>query len=207
MALVTLNTVISRSNVRGIDKSFSSIYQDRLLPAVDLVYLSENLYNKRLLMEAYLVSGSRTTPAEARGQLTTYNHRIDSLIRKVEETYLVQKESESLRAFKQNIYSYAAQEQTILNLSETDQKEAGSRLFNTDSAVTFRGAIRHLNELTNIQSEVGRQLMKESHSGSALVDLIFTLQIALAIIIGALILGLIHSSKIIKQNPRSFPLN
>ncbi|GAA4414036.1 hypothetical protein GCM10023187_42990 [Nibrella viscosa] len=207
MVFVTLNTVISRSNIRGIDKSFSSIYQDRLLPAVDLVYLSENLYNKRLLLEEHLMAGNRLTPTQIRGQLSHYNARIDSLIRKVEETYLIQKESESLQAFKQSVQTYAGMEQRMLSLSETGQTAARNKLYTTDSAVPFRSAIRHLNELTNIQSEVGRQLMKESHSESAMVDLIATLQIALAIITGALILGLIHSSSIIKQNPRSFPLN
>lgn len=207
MALVTLSTLISRNNVRGIDKSFSSIYQDRLLPAVDLFYLSENLYSKRLLLEDHLVSGNAVPSAEIRTRLSTYNQRIDSLIRKVEETYLVREESKSLRAFKQDIKVYAAQEQTILRLSDTHQKEAGSQLFSTNSAITFREAISHLNTLTNIQSTVGGELVKESHSESALVDMISTLQIALSIITGTLILGLIKSSKIINQNPRSFPLN
>jgi GT2 family glycosyltransferase len=43
MCMIVGATLISRMNMEGIDKSFSSIYQDRLIPATNIIYLTETM--------------------------------------------------------------------------------------------------------------------------------------------------------------------
>ncbi|KAA9356187.1 MCP four helix bundle domain-containing protein [Larkinella humicola] len=207
MVLIVLSTFLSRSNINDIDKSFSSIYQDRLIPAVDMVYLIENLYTKRLLVEKHLTSTTTSTPAEIKAFLKTKNQSIDSLIRNYEKTFLITEEAKSLHAFKNRVAEYALLENRILRLSQSGNKEAGSVVFNGKGSRTFQQAILCLNELTNIQYTEGQSLMNESKTESSQFNLISSLQIAIAIVIGLLILGLIHNSKIIHQDRQPFHLN
>ena len=207
MVLIILSTFLSRSNINDIDKSFSSIYQDRLIPAVDMVYLIENLYTKRLLVEKHLIATTTSTPVEIKAQLKTQNQSIDSLIRNYEKTFLIAEEAKSLHAFKNRVTEYALLENRILRLSQSGNKEAGSELFNGKGSQTFQRAIACLNELTQIQYTEGQSLVKESKTESSQFNLISSLQIAVAIIIGLLILGLIHNSKITQQEQQPFHLN
>ncbi|MGM9510477.1 MCP four helix bundle domain-containing protein [Larkinella sp. GY13] len=207
MVLIILSTVLSRSNINDIDKSFSSIYQDRLVPAVDMVHLIENLYIKRLLVEKHLMASTPSTPAEIKAQLKTQNQSIDSLIRNYEKTFLITEEAKSLYNFKNRVSDYAILENRILHLSESGNKEAGSELFNGKGSQTFQRAIACLNELAQIQYTEGQSLVKDSKTESSQFNLISSLQIAVAIVIGLLILGLIHNSKIIQQDRQPFHLN
>lgn len=207
MVLVILCSFLSKNTIKGIDKSFSSIYQDRLVPAVDMVYLSENLYTKRLSLEKYLLSNTDLTLAQMTAQLKVRDQAIDSLLRNYEKTLLVDEEAKSLQTFKSRVKTYMALEATILQLTQAGRKDAGSELFNGRGAATFQEAIQCLNTLTSIQSTVGQRLLKESHSESSQFNLLYSLQIAVAVIIGLLILGLIHNSKIITQDNQPFHLN
>jgi hypothetical protein len=207
MVLIVLSTFLSRRNIKDIDKSFSSIYQDRLIPAVDMVYLSENLYTKRLLLGKYLFSATTSTPPEIATQLKKQNRSIDSLLHNYEKTFLIADEAKSLQVFKNRVKEYAILENKILRLSQSGYKEAGSELFNGNGSVTFQQSIQSLNELIKIQYTEGQSLVKESQNESSQFNLISSLQIAIAIVIGLLILGLIHNSKIIQQERQPFHLN
>ncbi len=200
MLLIILNSVISRFNIQGIDESFDSIYADRLIPAIDIVYLMENLYNKRLLLEKYLLLDTGRSPQDTRRQLDLCDRTIDSLITAFEQTYLVEQESRSFLDLKNRIGEYARLEKAILSLVLAGRKEEGWELFEGAGAAVFHNTITHLNELTNIQSVVGKELMKHSKSEVSIFNFYSTIQIVLAIIIGGIILSLIQSSKII--NPR-----
>ncbi|MCE7040958.1 MCP four helix bundle domain-containing protein [Dyadobacter sp. CY312] len=199
MAFIILGSLIARNSMEGIDKSFSSIYQDRLIPATTIIYLTENLYGKRLSLEKFLLSDDQRTSHEISSGLSLYDSRIDSLISAFEKTYLVDQEAKSLAAFKNRVEEYVLLEKMILNLHASGHVDAGKKLFEGAGANTFQSTINNLNELTSIQSNIGQELVKESKSDMASFGLISFLQIALAIIIGLIVLVLIQNSKIINK--------
>lgn len=199
MLFIILGSLIARYNMKGIDKSFSSIYQDRLIPATTIIYLAENLYGKRLTLEKYLLSENRGTSEEITSGLGIYDTTIDSLIKAFEKTYLVDQEATSLAAFKNRVDEYVLLEKMILNLHISGHTAAGKELFEGVGASTFQTTITNLNELTTIQSNVGKELMRESKSDMASFGLISFVQIALAIVIGLIVLVLIQNSKIINK--------
>src|SRR5690349_944831 len=86
MVMIILGNLFSRHNMEGIDKSFSSIYQDRLIPATTIIYLTENLYTKRLSLEKFVLSKEVKSPEEIRTQLQMNNNSIDSLVQIFEKT-------------------------------------------------------------------------------------------------------------------------
>jgi len=202
MALIVGGTLISRYNVEGIDESFSSIYKDRLVPATTILYLTENLYRKRLSLENYLYSEAQQSPTHVKAQLRAHDGSIDSLIRLFEKTYLVDEEVKSLHVFKSQITSYTKLEGQVLALCAAGSFAEARQLFSVPGGATFEHTILNLNELAGIQSAIGKDLVKASKTNVASFGIISFLQISLAIITGLVVIVLIRNSQII-QKPRT----
>ncbi|MBO9613642.1 MAG: MCP four helix bundle domain-containing protein [Dyadobacter sp.] len=202
MALIVGGTLISRYNVEGIDESFSSIYKDRLVPATTILYLTENLYRKRLSLENYLYSEAQQSPAHVKALLRAHDRSIDSLIRLFEKTYLVDEEAKSLQGFKNQIVQYTGLESQVLALCAAGSFAEAKQLFSAPGSTTFESTILNLNELAGIQSTIGKDLVKASKVNVASFGIISFLQISLAIITGLVVIVLIRNSQII-QKPRT----
>lgn len=201
MALIIGGTMLSRYNVEGIDQSFSSIYRDRLIPATTIIYLTENLYRKRLSLENYLFSESQESPARIKAQLRAYDRSIDSLVRLFEKTYLVDEEAKSLNVLKTQIRKYTLLESQVLSLCASGSFVNARQVFSAAGGATFDSTILNLNELAGIQSSIGKDLVKSSKVNVASFGIISFLQIALAIITGLIAIVLIRNSQIV-QKPR-----
>lgn len=196
--------LVSGSNIRGIDKSFSSIYEDRLIPAIDIIYLSEDLYTKRIIIEKYLYSVEEQANTSAKQQLAIHNSRIDSLISAFELTYLVDKESESLAGFKKLMGDYEQIENKVLGLDRI----SGREFYTREGIPVFLGAKESLIALTHIQSEIGKELFREAHAEVAQFTVISGLLVIIALVLGSIVIGLIRSSQIVNSKKDSkFNLN
>jgi len=214
MVVIVIGTMVSRRNINGIDKSFSSIYQDRLIPATTITYLTENLYGKRLLLEKFLLTPPQEmSSAKVSALLSQHDKSIDSLIHLFEKTYLIDQEAKSLSVLKNRVEEYALLEKMMLNLYNSGHPEAGKEIFEGAGARTFQSTISNLNDLTKIQSLVGKELIKESQIDFASYAMISFLQVGLAVIIGLIILVFIQNSriintpKVIKDEGQHFHLN
>ena len=199
MVAIILGTVLSRNNIKGIDKSFSSIYQDRLIPATTIIYLTENLYNKRLSLEKYLFSEERVEHGAVTLQLNQYNKNLDSLIKAFEKTYLVEEEARILSHFRSRLKAYVLLENQIVAEQKSGNSGLAKEIFEGSGAVAFQSSLTHLTELAKIQSEVGNKLMLKSKTDFAGFAMLSFLQIGLAIVLGLIILVLIKNSNIINS--------
>jgi hypothetical protein len=207
MTLVVVTNFLEQKNIGDMNKSFTSIYQDRLIPATEIIYLSEDLYSKRLLLQRFLLSGQEEQAGRLQEELHRHNRRVDSLITEYEKTYLVVQEFEALAGFKTKVREYAQVEKEILALSGAQAKEAGLEIFESKGSVIFKSTMGHLHDLTRIQSDVGGELIKGSKMIVASTNVISSLQIALAVIIGIIVQILILTSKLMKFKPGNFNLN
>lgn len=207
MVLVLVSVLLSRSNVEGIDKSFSSMYTDRLIPATDIVYLTESLYQKRLLMEKQLLNQNGNSWDDLSRSLQFHTQRIDSLVRKFEKTYLVKDELASLRAFQRRHAEYTRIENEIVEFEQSGRRSAGLALFANQGDALFEKTMVRLRELTQIQSSVGQELFKNSHRDVMKFVFLSTIQIIMVIVIGLIVLGLVKGSKIIDTKSEPFHLN
>lgn len=207
MVLVLVSVLLSRGQIEGIDKSFSSIYADRLIPATDMVYMTESLYQKRLLLERGLLARQNVSWGELIRQLATHNQRIDSLVGEFEKTYLVESERASLRAFQNRLREYAKVEGEVISLGKGGRREVALALYEGRGEVLFQKTTARLRELTKIQSLVGKELLRESHHAVLQFVFLSTVQIIMVIVIGLIVLALVRSSKIINTESKPFHLN
>ncbi len=195
MMLIMLTILISRKNINHISESFDSMYKDRLIPATDIFYLAENLYSKRILLENYLNSEINKNTQQLRESLTHHDRIMDSIIVEFEKTYLVDEESHFLTDFKEKSEQYASIEDEIIGLSQRESKDSALRQFHANGEAVFQCTIDNLVKLTQIQSTVGKTLTDTSQSEASDINTLYTVQMILVFVIGAMVQALIFASK------------
>src|SRR6478609_8200794 len=94
--LIVITILTEKQNINDMDKSVTSIYKDRLIPATDIFYLTQKIFTKQLLIERFLNYDSSFSPVELTAKLHVHNDSIQLLITQFEKTYLVQNETEYL---------------------------------------------------------------------------------------------------------------
>ncbi len=205
MFAVILTNLVERNNIGKISDTFSSIYQDRLIPAADIFYITENLYSKRLLMEQHLTAHTPADDTYLQARLHEHCYQIDSLLSEFEKTYLVSNESRLLMDVKDQLHQYAHIEDSVVWLLAQGDGGAAAQVYHQHGVASFKRAVSDLYALTHIQTKVGAELMKDSRGIASSSTLLASIEIILAIVIGVMIQSLIFTSRMIKHQP--FHLN
>lgn len=177
IVLVLLNNLRSRKNISSLDRSVSSIYQDRLLPATYLYEISNRLYQKRLMLEEK--SG---LPVDWTVRKAVKDREIDSLLRIFDSTYLTKDEQMQWLKFRERLQSYNRMENAAFAAMSDSAGLSAAEEVSLDEG--FRQSVTLLNNLTVIQVGEGKNLQTGSHdiaSGSVLGS---HLEMALLIVLG-----------------------
>lgn len=206
MFMIVLFTFIERKNIADVNRSVTSIYNDRLVPATDIFYLSEHLYGKRFLTEQFLQSETENFSAVQAG-LDKHNESIHSLIGRFEKTYLVDEESRYLNNLKISVAEYLAIEKKIMRLANSGSKNTARMLYENMGKKSLQASMKQLSLLTQVQTTAGSQLIKDSNGKVATSSMISNLQIVLSIIIGLIILSLIFAAGISNAKGKDFRWN
>jgi len=203
MACTILIRLLEDKSIKEMNNAFISMYNDRLIPATDLFYLAENLYAKRYLLESMIEKKSTDSRIELIKKLGSHDANINSLIAKYEKTLLTPQEKKYLGDLKQQLKANNKIESVLLNDQTINNKED----FIQQTNASFNEIAKKLTELTQLQRNVGEELIKDSNilvSGSNLYS---NIQFALAIVIGILIVAIVTTSNVVKVANEKFNLN
>jgi hypothetical protein len=208
MACTILIRVLEDRSIKNMEKAFASLYNDRLIPATDIFYISEKLYTKRLLLETFVHSDNNQLNVQQLSQkLNGYNKAIDTLLAKYEKTFLVKKEQNHLTELKVKLQENKILERNILSNANQLEKSALRKLYDNSSGQSFTDISAILSQLTKVQTVVGEQLTSDSRDIVSGTNLYSTLQIILAIIIGILIVSILFASNVVNIRNDNFNLN
>jgi hypothetical protein len=209
MACSILIRFLEDESVKSMNESFVSMYNDRLIPATDLFYITEHANAKKsLLEEALYWSEHHAAVQEAVARkLAVHNAAIDSLMHKYKRTFLVKQEKGKLAELDKQLLNTIGIENSIIALLKVNKPGSARDLYENTGRASADLAILKISELMAIQKDVGTELIRDSAfvvSGNKLYS---TLQVALAIVIGILIVGIIFTSNVVKINNDKFNLN
>lgn len=209
MVCTILIRFLEDESIKSMNASFVSMYNDRLIPATDLFYIAENANAKKSLLEAALYSPEQQSADQnvLAGKVQHANEAIDSLIAKYKKTFLVKSEKAKLQELDKRLFSNAQIEQMIIQTLTRKDLPLARKLYESIGRSSADQTIRKLSELMAIQKQVGEELIKDSVfmvSGSKLYS---SLQVALAVVIGILIVGIVFASNVVKINNDKFNLN
>jgi hypothetical protein len=133
-----------------LDRTISSIYSDRLVPAGYLFKINDHFYQKKLLLQNKTV-----LDVSDRAQINQHNGIIAGLIKEYETTFLTQKEKIQWEGFKNELDRYTHAEWLIM---QQDVAIVNSH----ELLSSFNMAMRHLKELNEIQAKEGKRLQVHS---------------------------------------------
>lgn len=207
MTCSILIRILEDKSVKNMNESFVSLYNDRLIPAMDLYHIVENLYARRTMIESILYSKAQAYQLDLRGNLARYNSNIDSLVKKYEKTYLVQQEKVQLQDLKANLTATLTMEQSLVNEIYQNQSAAALNRYERQGKAMFNNTTSYLTQLIDTQKQVGNEIITDTErivSGSKIYS---SLQLALAILIGILIVGILFTSNVVTIRNDNYNLN
>lgn len=194
-------------SVKKINESFVSMYNDRLVPATDLYFIAENLYEKSSVLQNILIfTDQNATPAKGLLKLTQHNNKIDSIINKYQLTLLVKQEQRFLNDLKNTLFIQKEFENKILSIASNDLAN-GRKIYESTGRDISANTLNKLSALIKIQSNVGDELINDSKIFVSGTKIYSTFQVILAIAIGVLIVGIVSASNAVKVQNSKFNLN
>ncbi|RZK54584.1 MAG: hypothetical protein EOO91_15670 [Pedobacter sp.] len=201
MACTILIRLLEDKSLNSMNNAFVSMYNDRLIPAADLFYVSEILFEKRDLIEKH--RRLKISVAEQTAKLMAIrNLKIDSVLKKYGQTFLVSDEKSSLQQLKQRLITHQTLENDAIFHANHSDVFAFEEL-----NYSYKEILKNLSLLTKTQTLVGKELIKESESLYAGTKIYSAIQFVLAIVIGILIVSIIFASNVIKVKQEKFNLN
>lgn len=208
MACTLLIRTLEDRNIKSLNNSFSSLYADRLVPALLLFDIAEHLHAKQILINNIFQSDITVKLAEdLLNDISAHDAAITGFVLKYEKTYLVRSEKQLLNELKLSLEESKFAEHRISALTELNDSASGRQLFEAKTEVAFNAAVKSLKALMNIQNQVGEELIKESAFIISDNKIYSSLQTALAVMIGILTVALVFASKAIIVPIEKFHLN
>ena len=199
MCCMLLIRFLEDKSVATINESFISMYNDRLVPATDLYFIAENLYQKNMIFNDALINDS--LPLSGQAQIDQYNIKIDSVIKKYQLTLLVKQEEVFLNDLKNALDRQKQLELMVLKMVEED----GLRMYQSEGKKISNQTLVKLSALIKIQSNVGNDLIKDSKIFVSGTKIYSSLQGILAVLIGVMVVSIISASNMVKiQNERFY---
>lgn len=179
---ITITTnLLERSRFRQLERSFASIFEDRLMAESYLFHLYENLKERQDLLRA--AAGGGAGP-DVMKQVDAYQAEREALIAQYAQTYLTEEEETQFNSLNATLEKINRLEADLARQPAGPAlEEATAEAFSTISA------------LSDIQTAEGAELREKSKRiimGSVSTS---HLEMTVLIIIGILIQGLIFSSK------------
>ena len=207
MVCTIMIRLLEDRSIKNMERAFASLYNDRLVPATDIFYISEKLYAKRFLLETFVYSDkNELSPQELNDQLKRYDKEIDTLLVKYEKTYLVKNEKNHLTELKVKLLENKVLEKNILLNANSLEKSSLRKMYDNGEK-SFLDISSLLAQLTKIQTVVGEQLKEDSQKIVKGTNLYSTFQLLIAIVIGALIVSILAASNVMNIRNDKYNLN
>lgn len=214
LALCAVFTIIVLANwwvsysMTQVSSQFESVYQDRLVPALDIAAMQERYYQNRMLLEEHLHVEDPVQQQRVEASLQQHIQEIDSVSAKYEATYLTSQETKDLQQYKQAVKRLTAAQLQVVELSRAGDKAAATSLYKAQVVPAFNELLMPIHALSRLQQDVGHELYAASEQQLNSLKMLSSLVVACAVIL-ALLVGVLLQNKRqkIRIKPQQFHLN
>lgn len=207
LIIVLANWWVSYS-MKQVSTQFKSVYQDRLVPALDIAAMQERYYMNLMLLEEHMQAPSEEQELQLEASFAQNLKEVDSLLAKYENTYLTPQEAQNLQTFKEALRQLTQLQHTAMHISKSGDKTAAVNLYKTEVVPSFNQVLLPLHALSQLQQQVGQELYASAERQLSSLKTLSYLVIALAVVLALLVGTLLRSSrKIITIKPQNYHLN
>jgi len=207
LMIVLTNWVVSYS-MEQVANKFETIYQDRLVPSLDISEILERYYQNRMLLEEHVLATKATSHDSLQQLIVANSGIIDSLVTKYEKTYLVAQEQENLAAYKKRFNELVQVQDKIIILSAQGQKAKAQQLYSSSGQTAFQNLLDPLHQLIRVQGDIGQELYESADRNVKMLRVLSYFVIAIAVIIALIVGTLLQTSRKLNNiKPQKYNLN
>ncbi|MFD2244867.1 MCP four helix bundle domain-containing protein [Pontibacter ruber] len=205
--IILANWFVSYS-IGEVNKQFRSVYQDRLVPSLDISQMLERYYQNRMYLEEHVLTGSIAEKDSIRQLLSSNTRAIDSLVQKFESTYLIEQESTDLANYKVQFAALVRIQEQVMQLSRAGNHPAALQLSHTKGHAAFQNLLVPLHNLIEVQGEVGQELYESAERNVKTLKILSYLVIGLAVLLALIVGTLLQGSRKLKEiKPQNYHMN
>jgi hypothetical protein len=180
LGLILTGIFLNRRSVHQIQEASASLYEDRLVPTAIIAKLTSRVYQKRLLLESFVLGKTKADISLVSATLDKVNRQVDSLMTKFSQTKLTIKEAEQLNQLKQRLAVYNQLEGEF-TAKLSDLPKALPVLFADTGNTAFGEVAETLAELSALQLTVGEDLLNQSRGQTNYIYVLTAIQISLVV--------------------------
>ncbi|MCA1761964.1 MAG: MCP four helix bundle domain-containing protein [Cryomorphaceae bacterium] len=202
-ALLLGKNMLEKERVHELSDSFNTVYEDRLVVEKYIYQLSTLIYKNRLILDDCTRGEDADKALFAIGQ---NNREISSIVQAYSGTVLTSHEAEVFALLKSDLERMVALEDR-LNQNPTSEGDMNLQARYAYHHI-FDDASTHLNELSNIQIAIGKEIRDNSRQVVAGTDAWNRFEITLLIVFGLITQVLLFSARLSGRKPGvNFNLN
>jgi len=204
-AIIVVMLIISMMGNKNVDDlrlSFKSVYEDRLVVEQYIFKMSALLYENQI--ELYKLKNSEMPTLIYAGILAN-SKTVSAITDQYAHTYLTEKEEEVFHSFRSQLIEISVAEREMITVpADSSGQQKSVELLSSQ----YRKAIVQLNDLSNIQLAVAKEMLDESDKLAAGHVVMSKLEIAILIIVALFVQFIIFSARLSSQkNPVKYKMN
>ena len=195
-------------SMQQVNSQFKSVYQDRLVPSLNITAMQERYYQNLILLEDHMETQSEEQELQLHANFMQNLAEVDSLLAKYQTSYLTQKEATDLQKLKSAVKKLTQLQLKALDLSHTRDKAAAATMYKSEVVPAFNQMLLPLHALSQLQQEVGQELYTSAERQLNSLKTLSYLIIAMAVILALLVGTLLQTSRKLKNiKPQNYHLN
>jgi methyl-accepting chemotaxis protein len=188
LAVIVLS-LVSYTAFETIIANFNSMYADRLVPAIQMYRINNDLTQMRSLSLEHIKFSEQSQMAQVEQKINAFNANIDKQVSDYAATYLVPEEVIALAALRQHLAEFRQIFNRKLQYSRDLQNAEAESLHLREETVALDRLVRNITTIVEVQDVVGKVLNADSVRSAARAKITL-----LAVTVLALVLGWIVAS-------------
>lgn len=192
---IFLKSNLTSQNINMMERTFTEVYNDRLVAESYIYELTNLLYQKRIL---FLDSEGKAITKEMAARLTALTREINAMIRLYEKTKLTAEETRTFEKFKSDFASFSSHESRYFSVNNKMPFE--------ELSVQFEKVVNDLSILSDIQISEAKVLKNTNEKIALSSQLAEKLDWAILFVLAVLLFNLVRKG-LFSTHPLSHLMN
>lgn len=190
--LFVITGLVNLLGINQVDKAYTKLYEESLLPAMLLGQITESWYENQLLIEEHFINNSQLELNRIELEMRKEVQLIDSLTGYYQQYYDIGAEHRRLDDYLNHRKNYIALERSMLELSKSGLKKEAHDLMLSEGNGEFRKMLKPLHQMIENDRMVALADYLEAEEGTNQIKRISYIMMGL-ILLFAIIWGIRYS--------------
>lgn len=190
--LFVITGLVNLLGINQVDKAYTKLYEESLVPAMLLGQITESWYENQLLVEEHFINQSPSELNRIEAAMQIEMRLIDSLTGYYQQYYDTGAEHRRLDDYLNHRKNYMTLESQMIDLSRSGQKKLAHDIMLSTGNVEFRKMLKPLHQMIENDRLVGLEDYNQAEQGTDQIKRISYIMMGL-ILLFAIVWGIRYS--------------